>query len=144
MTFLKRARKDGYSVVEIHEQEGTVFKSIRFDFKRINFGKFDADLQRLSERKRYNLLAKIYSELASLGFFAPKTRFTAQGFLTPRLSVRMPKLPTQSVDLPQKKIRKVERHLELDKLFFDVYHVHNYHDFKGEAYFIDLEVFPKR
>ena len=78
-----------------------------------------------------------------IGVYPPGTTFRLRGGKEdPTIMVEMPKLDEETNVLPTNKISKVKKFLELKDLFQDVYNPHNYRILKGEAYFIDVEVFP--
>ena len=145
MAFIKRAEKKNYSVLEVHQTTTTVFKSIRFHFDNIFFGVFD-DLIRhaKSDFYRYRILCSIYQHLTKMGFYPPGSKIKVRGTRDPLMLVQMPIVTILATELPLLKIQLAEKYLHLPQLFYDVYHIHNYHEYQGKTYFIDLELFPKK
>ncbi len=145
MVFIKWAKKIGYSVIQVNELDGRIYKAVRLEFENLDFGKFNEVIRREKTIKgKYKVFADIYRLIVNLGFYPPGTMFHVRGESSnPVLSVEMPKLQKEVKDLPISKISKLEKFLQLKKLFYDVYHPHNYREFNGEIYFIDIEIFPK-
>ncbi len=143
---LKHGEKCNYSTIEVYELNGQIFKAVKFHFDNIFFGVFDDIIKKQkSEKRKYKILAKIFSHLVKLGLYPPPTKFKIRGdYYNPVLAVKMTKLFDQAQSLPKLKIKLVERYLKIPKLFYDVYHLHNYYELHGETYFTDIEVFPKK
>lgn len=141
----KWAEKSGYSLIEIREYNGKVFKAVKFDLDNIDFGRFNTPIKNQKSKKgKYKILEEIYKELVRIGFYPPETKFKVKGSkLQPTFSIEMPLLVVDATKLPKRKIAKVEDFLMIKPLFWDIYHLHNYMILDGETYYIDMEIFPK-
>ncbi|MBR9700424.1 hypothetical protein GOV11_00995 [Candidatus Woesearchaeota archaeon] len=148
MEFIKTAEKTGYSRISVYKTEKHIVKEAEFDFNNIDFGRFQREIDSSrSDKERYWVIAKAFQGLADKGFFSPETRFKVEGIMRPRLIVKMPflKMDDRELKIPSRMMALVERYVGLPKLFWDVYHPHNYGIAKdGNVYFGDLELFPKK
>ena len=145
MGFLKWANKTGYSVIQVNEFEGKIYKTVNFEFENLNFGNFNGAIKKETKLKeKYIILVDIYRELVRMGIYPPRTKFHVKGsFDEPTLFVEMPKLIEEVETIPIRKIALLEKFISLNPLFVDVYSPHNYRNYNGEIYYIDIEIFPK-